>query len=83
MKNDSKVTWFYYKEPIGGQNTSFVIRDLSPNTAYKIRLTGNNKYKGSPVEYKEWVQTLAHGKLIGSLIVLYLYQHPLYFTYRS
>lgn len=57
--------WTFNKEQISGENTSYVIRDLIPNTAYKIRLQAKNKYGSGPEElYKEWVQTLTQGMLI-------------------
>lgn len=61
MKNGTN-SWTYAIEQIGGLNTSCVIKDLSPNTAYKIKLSGKNeKGMGTPQEHKEWVQTLSKG----------------------
>ncbi|XP_049806614.1 tyrosine-protein phosphatase 69D [Schistocerca nitens] len=41
MKNGT-VQWMFNQEKIGGGNTSYVIKDLEPNTAYFLRLYAKN-----------------------------------------
>ncbi|KAF4532910.1 hypothetical protein B566_EDAN001514 [Ephemera danica] len=59
MKNNTPISWQYGKDPIGSDNTSSIINDLVPSTAYKIKLIAQNSIGSTAVEHKEWVKTLA------------------------
>jgi protein-tyrosine phosphatase len=52
-------SFIYYKEPIGGKNTSFVLRDFDPNTKYQFKLSAINSIGSGPITQSEWVHTLA------------------------
>ncbi|PSN55870.1 Tyrosine-protein phosphatase 69D [Blattella germanica] len=58
MKNGTGE-WIFNHEKIGGGNTSYVIRNLDPSTAYKLALGAKNKIgMGIFNNWQGWVQTL-------------------------
>ena len=62
--------WRYNPEPIGGGNQSYVIKNLQPGTAYKIRLSAKNSLgTGNYVTSSNWVTTLKNGKIIFEYII--------------
>jgi len=66
MKNGTG-SWTFYPEQIGGGNTSYIIRNLDNNTAYKIRLSAKNAMgEGTMNTWHSWVQTLDKGKVISN-----------------
>lgn len=49
----------YYKDVIGGGNTSYVLENFSPNTSYILRLSAKNSIgDGAPFQYSVPVRTL-------------------------
>jgi hypothetical protein len=72
MKNGTH-SWTFYPEQIGGGNTSYVIKKLDDNTAYKIRLSAKNAMgEGSLNTWQGWVQTLDKGKVMSSFFLAIL-----------
>lgn len=52
-------TFAYYKDVIGGGNTSYVLENFLPNTKYILRITGKNSIgDGIPNQYPMAVRTL-------------------------
>lgn len=49
----------YYKDVIGGGNTSYVLENFLPNTSYVLRMSAKNSIgSGTPFQYPLAVQTL-------------------------
>ncbi|XP_005189076.1 tyrosine-protein phosphatase 69D isoform X2 [Musca domestica] len=49
----------YYKDVIGGGNTSYVLENFLPNTSYVLRMSAKNSIgSGAPFQYPMPVQTL-------------------------
>lgn len=58
FKKAGEENYFYYKEQIGGKNTSFVMKDFDPSTKYMFKLQASNKIGSGPITESEWVTTL-------------------------
>lgn len=51
--------WTYYQEHIGGGNTSYIVKNLEPDTAYKLKLQPKNAVGvGNTYTLTEYVHTL-------------------------
>ncbi|GLH05083.1 Tyrosine-protein phosphatase 69D [Gryllus bimaculatus] len=58
MKGGTKH-WTYYQEKIGGGNTSYVLKNLEPNSTYHLRLSAKNAIgRSNEYTYPEAVSTL-------------------------
>lgn len=64
LKNGTQE-WTYYQEHIGGGNTSYIVKNLEPDTAYKLKLTPKNAVgDGNTYTLTEYVRTLKKGKFL-------------------
>ncbi|XP_063218858.1 tyrosine-protein phosphatase 69D isoform X2 [Bacillus rossius redtenbacheri] len=57
-KNGSKE-WTYNTDPIYGNRTSYIWKDLEPNTAYNLKLSAENLHGISTAQYAAMEKTLA------------------------
>ena len=56
---EGKPELTYYKDVIGGGNTSYVLENFSPNTSYILRISAKNSIgDGTPFQYPFAVRTL-------------------------
>ena len=54
--------WQYYKELIGGGNTSYVLTGLEKNTPYQIKISATNAVGDSHIQVDQrWITTLEEG----------------------
>lgn len=64
LKNGTQQ-WTYYQEAIGGGNTSYVIKNLEPDNAYKLKLTAENEIGfGNTYTTPDFVRTLEKGETL-------------------
>lgn len=63
MKNGTG-SWTHYNEYVGGGNTSHVMKNLEPNSSYKLRISAKNSIGlGDVYELPNWITTLGTGML--------------------
>lgn len=69
MQNNT-AQWEYAREPVGGGNFSYVLKDLAKSTAYQIGISARNVFGRSHLQTSGWITTLEKGQLFDGWLLM-------------